>query len=225
MRNLLHWVLAALAVLPAMLATGCATSRGVMALDVPQVRGGVAGTEVVLRQVTDRRVFEDRPRKPSIPSLGYGGRVERIPDEIKARAIARKRNSYGKAMGDILLPEGQTVEGVTRDLLKSAMAEAGLSVVDEASASPNAWIVDADIERFWAWFTPGAWVVSVDAWMGVNLRAVRGGVERPLAIEGQGQVKGMSASGKSWKVVYRRAFDDFLQNAGPAMSSLRDESR
>jgi hypothetical protein len=41
--------------------------------------------------------------------------------EVKARAIGRKRNTYGKALGDMVLEGGQTVEGVVREYLVIAL--------------------------------------------------------------------------------------------------------
>ena len=88
----------------------CATNRGY--LNVPVDTGSLSapnGKQVYIRSITDNRQFQDKPLSADIPSLGFGGLNNATP-EIKSRAIARKRNSYGKALGDILLEEGQTVE-------------------------------------------------------------------------------------------------------------------
>ena len=86
--------------------TGCATSRGI--LEVPLTVGDnpAQGREVKIVRVSDRRTFQMKPPDPSTPSL----KDEAIDNPaITSRAIARKRSGYGMAMGDILLPEGQTV--------------------------------------------------------------------------------------------------------------------
>ena len=98
--------------------TGCATSRGVLDLKVPDLPNPASSQAVKIMDVTDKRVFEIEPKKPSIPSL----QNDEINDpKITRRAVARKRNGFGAALGDILLPEGQTVEQLTRAALENAL--------------------------------------------------------------------------------------------------------
>jgi hypothetical protein len=186
-----------------------------MALDIPQaLTQTMDGPKVFIRSVEDMRVFEDRPSKPSIPSLGYGGKVETVPEGIKARAIARKRNSYGMAMGDILLPEGQTVAGAVHGSLKTALVRAGYTVVsDETEAGADGRTLDVDIERFWAWFTPGMWKISLDAWISTPIKINRGGTLHEMVIEADSQLKGGSASAKAWRKVYQILLDRYVEEA------------
>ena len=67
------------------------------------------GKEIFIESVTDERIFQENPKSQDIPSLGLGGSAN-ATEIIRKRAIGRKRNTYGKALGDILLEEGQTVE-------------------------------------------------------------------------------------------------------------------
>lgn len=102
---------------------------------------------VVLREVTDARVFEVEPRNPSTPSIGpEAGRVQ-------ARAVARKRNGYGRAVGDVLV-QGQTVEQLIRPHIIAAFHEGGVRVIDESAASPETPRVDVRIDQFWGWLHP-----------------------------------------------------------------------
>jgi hypothetical protein len=72
------------------------------------------------------------------------------------RSSARKRNSFGKGLGDILLKEGQTVESVIRDSLRQSFMESGYTVVDNnASRSMGSQLVDVEINKFWSWMNPG----------------------------------------------------------------------
>ena len=109
--------------------SGCATSRGEVELAIPVLTEAelTNGKEIYIKSVVDKRLFEVKTKEPNIPS--------RYPDEpqsdsIKLRAIARKRNSYGKGLGDILLKEGQTVESVIRDFLKQAFIQNGYSILE-----------------------------------------------------------------------------------------------
>ena len=64
------------------------------------------GDAIKFVRVSDLRQFQIDPPQPDISSLMN----DEIDDPlITSRAIARKRNSYGMALGDILLPEGKTV--------------------------------------------------------------------------------------------------------------------
>jgi len=153
-------VLLAIAFSAGVLASGCATNRGVL-----DVRPAIApnppdGVAVKLTEVVDRRVFELRPRNPSTPSL-KDGQIENR--SLTSRAIARKRNSYGRALGDILLPEGRTVEQVGREVVTRGLRDSGYRVLaEEEPGFPDAVPLRVDIEKFWSWFTPGFWVVHLE---------------------------------------------------------------
>jgi len=96
--------------------------------------------------VTDQRTFE----ASSIPSLKE--EADLTNRAITVRAIARKRGGFGMALGDIVLPEGQTVEGLVKDAVIRSLRESGYRVVDESDA--------ADIDQFLSWFSPGAFTVA-----------------------------------------------------------------
>lgn len=89
---------------------GCATSRSEIKLVAPAASTvqAATGQVVVIRSVKDERVFEQEPRNPSTPSLGLDG-ANKASVELKLRAIGRKRNGYGKALGDVVLEGNQTV--------------------------------------------------------------------------------------------------------------------
>src|SRR5690606_19720516 len=83
---------------------GCAANRSVVDVQVPALTS-TGGQKVVIMAI-DERTFETKPRSADIPSL-KGGEIS--DTSITERAIARKRNGYGKALGDVLLPSGRTV--------------------------------------------------------------------------------------------------------------------
>lgn len=151
-------------VFTSLLLQGCATSRSEIKLTSAapdQAKQTVATKGIaIIRSVKDERVFEQAPRNPSIPSLGFEG-AEQATSDIKSRAIGRKRNSFGKALGDVLLENGQTVEGVVRDNLTTALRQSGYQVLSTSSGDTNALLIDVHINKFWAWFQPGFWSITL----------------------------------------------------------------
>lgn len=65
---------------------------------------------------------------------------------MKARAVASKRGSFGKAMGDVLLENGQTVVGLVRESLTTAFEQSGYRVTNEADAGLTTLVVDDHIK-------------------------------------------------------------------------------
>jgi len=146
---------------------GCATSRSEVKIASPAATPGEPqaasnGRTVVIRSVKDERTFEQAPTNPGTPSLGFEG-AGKASDDIKARAIGRKRNSFGQAMGDVLLQPGQTVQALVRDNLAAAFQRAGYRVVPDASGATNPILVDVRIKQFWSWLQPGFWALTLNA--------------------------------------------------------------
>lgn len=140
---------------------GCATSRSevdvnVAALSANQAVAPSNGKKVLISTV-DERVFQIDPRSPDTPSL----KNDEVTDKsITERAIARKRNGYGKGLGDVLLPSGRTVSQLVNESVAAAYKQAGYQVVTDPSA-PDAAAVKVHIVEFWSWFTPGFFSVDV----------------------------------------------------------------
>jgi hypothetical protein len=152
--------------------TGCATNRSEVALVPMADKAGVIaerhGRQVSVTSVVDERVFQDGSADPSVPSLGFGG-VEAATAEMRSRAIARKRNTFGKALGDVVLQEGQTVPKVVRAATEQALVDAGFTVVPMADAKPGTTAVKVRIRQFWAWMTPGFWALTFENKIEVGL--------------------------------------------------------
>lgn len=132
---------------------GCATSRSEIKLGSPVATTPDAtaptGRTAVIRSVKDERIFEQAPSEASTPSLGFEG-AEKASAEVKARAIGRKRGGFGKALGDVLLQEGQTVESVVCENLAAALKQAGYQVISEGTPGQSPVIIDARIKQFWS---------------------------------------------------------------------------
>ncbi len=89
--------------------SACAASRSEVAIPGQSSAQQETGVAVVLLPPVDARRFEAAPKVPSIPSLKEPTQITDI--QITARAVGRKRNGYGMAMGDVLLTPPQTALG------------------------------------------------------------------------------------------------------------------
>ena len=141
--------------------SACAVSRSEVAVPIQTAKQPEAGTVVVLTTPVDARKFEAAPQSPSIPSLKI---AEQINDpQITSRALGRKRNGYGMAMGDVLLNPPQTASTLVGDAVKAGLRDAGYRVLDASdSAGANAPRVNVRIEEFWTWITPGFGQIKLD---------------------------------------------------------------
>lgn len=141
--------------------SGCVSTRGLVSLESPKpISTQDAYTKTaVIRIVEDKRVFEDKPKQANIPSLKGG--LQNATDLDKAKALARKRNGYGKAMGDILLKD-ETVANTVEKRVKSALLHSGYKVVAANEVkNPDIEIV-VKIDKFWSWMQPGFSYVTVN---------------------------------------------------------------
>lgn len=136
--------------------TGCALTRSVVPVDVAVPIGNpINGIDVKIVSVEDDRDFQVRPKTPDVPSLSEN---EVINESVKARAIGRKRNGYGAAIGDVLLPEGQTVADVIKSSLSNSFRQAGYRVLGEGDANyDTALPISVKMTQFWSWIEMGFW--------------------------------------------------------------------
>ena len=163
---------------------GCATSRSELQLAPPTAKAAPANPNaraVVIRSIADDRVFAQAPPEPSPPSLGFEG-ADAAAADVKVRAIGRKRNTFGKALGDVLLQPGQTVTGLVRDNLAVAFQDAGYRVVTDPATAPGALTVDVHVTKFWSWFQPGFWAITLAADVETKLDLSGGGLPEPVTV-------------------------------------------
>jgi len=139
---------------------GCAVGRTTIDVSAPQGSNPATGKYVRIAPAQDKRTFAVAPPSADMASLDPG---EDSSDASKARAIGRKRGGFGKALGDVVLPEGKTVSGLVERAVASGFQQAGYIVVSQddpnfAEATP----VTAQVIDFWAWFQPGFWSVTTN---------------------------------------------------------------
>lgn len=202
----------------AALLVGCATNRSYMKLDVSRSSATVTtatGKAVVIDAVQDARKFEENPSDPSVPSLKKGDEYK-LDAEQRLRAIARKRNGWGRAIGDILLEDGQTVETLTRDLVADGFSRHGYQIVAQGAPAPvNALHISVVIDEFWAWFTPGMWTVDMEGKIHTLVRTETG---VQLDVHAYGKNSGASGKEDNWREAYDRAFKDYAAKFDEAFS-------
>jgi hypothetical protein len=154
-------------------------------------------------------VFEAKPSNPSTPSLGQ-------PEELKnpaitARAIARKRGSFGNALADILLPPDRTVAQVVREAVTEALSQRGYTVVKaDAPEYADAASLDVDIRQFWTWFTPGFWTISLENESVLLLRSQRIFSGADPSVRGYAIVHTMAATDDEWRRTMQLGVQDLV---------------
>jgi len=191
------------------LGQGCATNRGVLDVRMTVPPNPSSGKLVRLAKVTDQRKFEAAPRSASIPSLRGNDAFDK---SITIRAIARKRNGYGKALGDIVLPEGRTVEDLVREALITSFRESGYRVTESTSAQPDEIPVEAEIEQFWAWVTPGFWAMGMEFEAIVKIKGNVASFSNGETVRGYVELHTQAAGTRAWTNVIQKGIDDFISN-------------
>lgn len=197
-----------LIVLTALL-SGCATNRGIIDVRVPVPNNQPGGTALKITNVTDSRVFELKPSEASIPSLKNG----EIDDKaITSRAIARKRNGYGKALGDILLPEGRTVEMLTREALTRSFREKGFQVLEPGDAGyDSAKPVEANIEQFWSWINLGFWAAKLNFQSNIHLKGDIANLKDGKSVSSSTQLNTQAAGTRAWTNILNKGIEDLVK--------------
>lgn len=199
---------------------GCATTRGYTRLAVPQPTTVVSPDPdkvVVIDNVQDAREFQVNPGDPSIPSLKSGEQYQ-LDAGHRGIAIGRKRSTWGRAMGDWVLKDGQTVESLTRDLVSTTLRSLGYTVGDAGSPVAGSQHVNVVIDQFWAWFTPGFWTATIEAKLKTHIQFL-GSDNKALDVTGYGRNQIQTGREANWQLAYDRAFKDYEKNLRQAMDS------
>lgn len=196
-----------------LLLSGCVTGTRNIDLTPPGYQSDKkASGSVYIGSITDSRAFEAKPSSPSTPSVN--GDLSKTSKEKLNSLIGRQRNGYGKAMGDVALPAGVTVQSEMRDLLAAGLQARGYTVTQDKNAPAT---MNVDIEKFWAWFSPGMWAVSFESNLQCSIDVTQKGKKKELKVVGYGVNKGQVASDANWALAYERAFEDFLKNFDKAL--------
>jgi hypothetical protein len=220
MNKYLKWVVISVFLI---VSAGCATSRGVLDIQDKPVINPASGKAVKFVRVIDKRDFQINPGQPSIPSLKNN---EINNKDITSRAIARKRNGFGKALGDILLPEDKTVMGVVENRVSRGFAESGYRVLtpkdkDYASAIP----VEIEIQKFWGWFNPGFWSIKISFQTALKITAPIGEFENGVVVESEVQKGFQTAVGSNWQEVIDLSLEKLNNDIKLKLESAETQSK
>jgi hypothetical protein len=168
--------------------------------------------DVRIESVTDHRRFENKPSDPFVPSVD--GDLAALTPQEKDRMIGRQRNTYGKAMGDVALPAGDSVTNLARLLVAQAIQQRGYRIVTEAGTGNS---IKVAVDQFWGWSTPGMFSIAFEAQVQCTLTLQKGEQTKTVSILGYGKNNAQVAKDANWQLAYDRAFKDFTEKMGPAL--------
>lgn len=187
-------------------ASACAVTRGVVDIRLGPGVAPSEGTAVSLVSVEDHRRFELAPGDPSIPSL----KDRRIDDPaITSRAIARKRNTYGQALGDILLPEGRRVQDVIGEAVTQALHGSGFRVVEPGG---DADALRVEILEMWAWASPGFWAMHLESRFHIRITGQRPPFAGGREFRGYVRLATQAATGAAWQNTIDKGLLNLIQD-------------
>jgi len=173
------------------------------------------GTTVAIVRVDDMRHFEISPPVPSTPSLSD----DKINDfDLTSRAIARKRNGYGMALGDVLLPKGETVGDIVEKATADGFRKAGYRVVEKGEPGYDRAVpVTLRVSEFWSWFTPGVFQVTIANRADVTLSGPLPALAPDLTLHNDTTEEMMAVYESDWKKIVAKGLDQISDKIAEAL--------
>jgi hypothetical protein len=163
---------------------------------------------VAIIEIRDLRSFQVDPGRPELPSLPSEAAIK--DSRSTARTVGRTRNAYNMKLGDVVLPENQTVAGLVRDAVTTALREQGYAVVNDPA--PGVLPLSVDIQQFWAWFEPGLLTVNLE-FVSHLLIYGQGVVARsPMFVQGRASATDAVATAGTWSQVVQQGLDNLVLN-------------
>ena len=198
------------------LSSGCVTGTRSLGVNVAPSETPLASPTrgaLAIGQINDQRTFQNHPDDPSTPSID--GDVTQLSPAAKSTYIGRQRNTWGHAMGDIALPNGQTVQGKVSELLAEGLRRRGYSIVGTDKTDNR---VSADVQQFWSWMTPGFFALSFEVRIQSTVVITKDGKSSTLTVSGYGLNHGQFAKDSNWSEAFDIAFSDYLKNLDDQLS-------
>jgi len=207
------------------LLAGCAAGRSVVPASIDSGRNPSQGPAVRIESVQDVRTFVVNPPSPDTPSLMDNDEINNTT--ITSRAVGRKRGGFGAALGDVMLPEGQTVQMLVESAVARALRESGYRVVERGSPGhAQAAPIDIRIDQFWSWFNPGFWAVTVSFRGSIFLRGALPQIRDGRVVSTQVQNSMQAVFESDWQKVVDQGLEGLVRETkqllGPAPRSESD---
>ena len=191
--------------------TGCALNRGILPITERESHVNTTGVPVQIHKIVDMRHFSLSPREASMPSLKYSNEINN--KKITERAVARKRNGYGMALGDILLPEGKTVNGLIKSVAIKALRNRGFRVVSVSDSEYNKAIpVELQIIQFWSWMRPGFFKITLTNRTEVILKSPLFNPSKQLIVSSEAIHSTAGAGTSAWRTIINKGLNVFEEN-------------
>ncbi|CAB1212179.1 hypothetical protein SFB21_0998 [Acinetobacter bouvetii] len=187
--------------------TGCVSTRGLVSLESPvkQMNTQERSLKTAVIKVEDMRVFEEKPKQANIPSLKGG--LQKATASDKEKAIARKRNGYGKAMGDIFLRD-ETVVSVFEKRVESALLRSGYKVVPAAQVQHPDLVLMVKVDKFWSWMQPGFSYVTLNTEIETEIYDANS-TKQPIRTYTKISKPTAMATGSRWITTMNEALNDY----------------
>jgi len=203
-------------VLVAALLTGCAAGRTVVPAGIGAGSNPAQGEAVRLEEVRDARTFSASPPSPEMPSLMNADEIQ--TPAITRRAVARKRGGFGNALGDVLLPEGQSVAQLVSEAVSRAFRVSGYRVLapgdaDYASAVP----VQVRIDKFWSWFTPGFASVALEFQGEIFLKGALPPLREGRAVSASLEERMQAVFEDDWRAIVNKGLERLSVETGAVL--------
>jgi len=197
----------------------CALTRSEVAVVQNAAADPAAGIVVVIAPPLDQREFSDAPAYPSMPSLKEPSQLG--DKQITSRAIGRKRNTFGAALGDVLLAPPQTVASLVGDAVRNGLRDAGYRVVDGGdAANAAAPRVTVRVIEFWNWTTPGM-DIKLDHTSRIILEGGLPALRQPLIITTEGREGYFAVSESAWAPFILKRLNELRQKVRDAVVTPR----
>ena len=196
---------------------GCVVGHRSLNLEVPKADSYSPSADkgtIGVGMVSDDRVFQNKPSEPSIPSID--GDVNSLTPETKSTYIGRQRNSYGHAMGDIVLPQGETVQTKVDALLREGLKRRGYTLIAGPAPADNQ--VTAKVNQFWSWMTPGFVALTFEVEIKCSVTVQHAGKAATFDVRGYGLNHGQIAKSGNWEETFDEAFADFVKDLDRGLS-------
>ena len=130
----------------------------------------------------------------------------------RARFARKTGRSFGAALGDILLPPGQSVAALVRAAAQKALADKGYAVVEVGSPHyATATPLGIDIVQFWSWFSPGFASVRIDFKGELALHGAGVLGRDPTTVTSHVSHDGMAIFESDWTDLVQRGVQDLSQ--------------